>query len=451
MSLTFPFSEIEKYTEEIKKYLIITPKQKSHTEYASQEPVKFYEIFAKDGIKYIKLPYFFTRCIFKKDLFNVSHSLEVSKFIGELREEQVEIFKQAYDQITTKKTTSLFLSTGTGKTFLSSYMTYKLKCITLILIHLKTLAGQWALTYLKNMPEIEDNILVVCDELNDSLKFMKKCKDPKVIICTVGSTHKIPENILKTVELLIIDEGQCFTSQSRVKGMLCVTNCYIMVNTATPDSKEDGTYDGVKMLVGNHFVKYERKKEMDVFIFNTGIVFENKNGYVNLVTELSESPERNEFIIKLIEANLDRKIMVVCYRKKHCELLYNTLKDNGHSVALLYEKVSSYKDAKILIVSYSKGSIGFDEETKCENFIGHSDLLIDLGTHAKIAPFKQLIGRVRISNPFIVFLNDRHSTINSHMTEMRKWCKELNSNIYEIKYKEDINLNLKTHKESQTK
>jgi len=440
MSVQIKYSDLTKIQKDIiKKHLII----KSKPKYKESKVIEI-RFFIIEGDT-IFLPYWFSKCLFRKDFFtNTFGSLDIKEFKGELREEQVSIFEEAFSQITKFRTTSLFVSTGTGKTFISTYMSHKLKCITLVLIHLGTLAKQWLKSYLDVMPELEGRILVICKDVE---KEYTKCESPLIVICMINSTHKLPQNIIDSIEFLVIDEAHCFTTEKRLLRLLKVTTNnlrYIQINTATPNSKEDGTYDSIKMLVGSHFIEYKTKKIFNTFIINTELHFLSDGGYVNLMNDVFENSKRNDIVLKLVKDNLDRKIIIVGYRKEHCKFLYEELVKRGFDTSLYYDKNKTYKDAKILIVSYSKVSTGFDEKNKAEDFMNHSDMMIDLSSHAKKGPMQQIIGRIMRTDkiPYVVFLNDRNSTINSHMTKMRRWCRELNGEIHEIKISKFSKLNL---------
>ena len=83
----------------------------------------------------------------------------------------------------------------------------------------------------------------------------------------------------------------------------------------------------------------------------------------------------------------------------------------------------------------SKMGVGFDEANFCDDYDGKpSDLLIITQSFKSWPMFEQVRGRgMRADTPTVVYLNDKHSITRRHMSIIRKWIRETNGEIVELK------------------
>ena len=79
--------------------------------------------------------------------------------------------------------------------------------------------------------------------------------------------------------------------------------------------------------------------------------------------------------------------------------------------------------------------VGFDEANFCADYDGKpSDLLIVTQTFKSWPSFEQVRGRgMRADKPTVVYLNDKHKITRRHMTIMRKYFRQTNGEIKELR------------------
>ena len=127
--------------------------------------------------------------------------------------------------------------------------------------------------------------------------------------------------------------------------------------------------------------------------------------------------------------------MIASPRIKHCNTLYQKVEELGEHAAKLYGTIKNYKTSRILIGTTSKMGVGFDEANFCDDYDGKpSDLLIITQSFKSWPMFEQVRGRgMRAETPTVVYINDKHGITKRHMTTMRKWIRETNGSIIELK------------------
>ena len=252
-----------------------------------------------------------------------------------------------------------------------------------------------------------------------------------------GRIDKIPQEIKDDIGCLIIDEAHCFCSPSKVKPMLSFSPKYIIAETATP-IKDNGMHTMIQSICGTHYIRKTSSKPFKFYIVNTKLNFQtesDKNPFGDLLTQQSESNERNKIILDLLEANKKYKTIIITSRKNHCKFLHEKLAEKGLESSELYGSKKNYKAKNILIGTGSKMGVGFDEANYCDDYDGNpSDLLLILYTFASWAPFEQVRGRgMRSENPKLVMFKDEHNITKKHFRNIKKWVKESNGEIIEIK------------------
>ena len=127
--------------------------------------------------------------------------------------------------------------------------------------------------------------------------------------------------------------------------------------------------------------------------------------------------------------------MIASPRTKHCDDICDKITELGITPAKLYGTIKNYKTSSVLVGTTSKMGVGFDEANFCDDYDGKpSDLLIVTQTFKSWPMFEQVRGRgMRADTPTVVYLNDKHSITRRHMSIMRKWIRETNGEIIELK------------------
>lgn len=434
MSVVFDLSTFPvEMQKRIDKMLTFTPIQnksfnKSFSFEASLEPVKCYYTENKK----VHLPYRFA-CTLLNKVFNMEKFPPISpdkslEFKGKLLSRQEEPYEQALEHLKRYNTTTIALYPGFGKTFLGCMLSHRLNRITCVLVHRENVGKQWIKSFKTYIPDIKDEDLWY---VNDKVK-----PKAKIMICMAGRTDKIPTEMRKSVGTLIIDEAHCFCSTSRIKPLLSFSPRFTIVETATP-IKDNGMHKITQSIAGTHFIQKISNKPYKCYIIQTNINFvtESKNPFTDLVSQQCESEERNKIIQNIIKDNPNKKTMIASPRTKHCDDICSSIEELGITPAKLYGTIKNYKTSSVLVGTTSKMGVGFDEANFCDDYDGRpSDLLIITQTFKSWPMFEQVRGRgMRADTPTVVYLNDKHSITRRHMGIMRKWVKETNGEIIELK------------------
>ena len=434
MSVVFDLSKLSpELQEKIDKYLTFVPEevqkfQKSFYTPETTSPVKAYY---SEGGK-VHVPYRFACSIFKK-IFNMGEYPKMfetkPEFVGKLLARQVEPFKESIEYIKKYNTCTIALYPGFGKTFIGCMLTHKLNKITCVLVHRENVGKQWIKSFKTYIPSLKDEDLWYVDN--------KVKPNAKIMVCMAGRTDKIPAQLRKAVGTLIVDEAHCFCTASRIKPLLSFSPRFTIAETATP-VKDNGMHKVIQSIVGMHYVKKISNKPYKCYIFQTNLEFHpiGQNPYTDLVTQQCESEDRNKIIQHIIKDNLDKKMIIASPRTKHCDDLCELSRELDQEPSKLYGSIKNYKTSKILIGTTSKMGVGFDEANFCDDYDGiPSNLLIITQTFKSWPSFEQVRGRgMRADSPIVVYLNDKHSITKRHIGIMRKWVRETNGEIIEIKY-----------------
>jgi late competence protein required for DNA uptake (superfamily II DNA/RNA helicase) len=450
MSVVFNLKELNNdISNKIAKILTFTPKnnlqkfQKFNSYTPSEEKIRMY--YTTEGVTH--LPYYFS-CMFFKKKFHLDKTYPNiyedpnGKFTGKLLDRQKEPFKEAIKYLKQHNTVTIALYPGFGKTFMGVMLSWYLNKLTCVLVHRDNVGKQWVKSFKQYFSEFNDEDVWFVDN--------KIKENAKILVCMDGRTDKIPQEMKDKIGVLIIDEAHCFCAPSKVKPLLSFSPKYIIAETATP-KKDNGMEKVIQSICGTHYIQKISSKPYHFFIIQTNLEYEMenvKNIFQELVTKQTTSKERNQIILNILKENQQYKTIVAGNRKEHCKLLHSSLEEMGLESSELYGTIKNYKTRNILLGTGSKMGVGFDEANFCDDYDGRpSDLLIMLYTFASWAPFEQVRGRgMRAEKPNVVIFNDRHPITKKHMTQIRKWVRETNGIIIELKLDKMESFNLDNYK-----
>jgi hypothetical protein len=435
-------------SRKIDKLLTFIPKTpkflKSQNFSAPETPIKMY--YSHNGK--VNVPYFFACNFFKKKFHNDLEYPNIyedpnGKFTGKLLERQREPFKEALKYLKKCNTVTIALYPGFGKTFMGVMLSWYLNKLTCVLVHRDNVGKQWVKSFKQYFSDFSDEDVWFVDG--------KVKEGAKILVCMDGRTDKIPPMMRKRIGTLIIDEAHCFCAPSKVKPLLSFSPKYTIAETATP-TKDNGMEKMIQSICGSHYIQKISNKPYYFFILDTKLEYEiegSSNIFTELVNKQTTSPERNQIILDILKENQQYKTIVAGNRKDHCKLLHSRLAELGLESSELYGSIKNYKTRNILLGTGSKMGVGFDEANFCDDYDGRpSDLLIMLYTFASWAPFEQVRGRgMRAEHPNVVVLNDKHPITRKHMTQIRKWVRETNGKIVELKIDKMESFNLDDYKE----
>jgi hypothetical protein len=389
------------------------PKSK-YNRAAQPEPVLFY----RNDNDVIHLPY-----LFAASLLQICPNIDINfprvtiDFTGKLRENQISVESESWDQLQSLGTSTIGVDPGFGKTVLGAKLSSRAKLLTVVFVHREILTVQWKKTF-------EDNtnagVWVVGDKNPPSA-----CD---VIICMDTRWNLIPKHMRDMVGFLIIDEAHAFCTPTHVDALLAFHPKYILAETATLE-RDDGMHAMIIAICGDHGVYRENNKPFAVIKINTNTKPVRKLNYQGgvdwaalvRVTLLDE--RRNKIILNLVAANPNNTVLILTSLVDHAMLLNECLVKMGISCDYMCGNRKSYNDCRVLVGTTSKIGTGFDQATACPNYSGKRfDLLILSCSIKKYAMLVQNVGRVfRADYPTIMHLVDNDDIYKNHWYKARRW------------------------------
>ena len=387
------------------------------------EPISFYEVQSNQ----IYLPITFGKKLFKKEIeegkLNLPEHPDLRfQFTKELFTHQQPIAQQALDLLQKEKTVLLNLFTGFGKTIMGAFLSANLKKRTLVLSTQSILPKQW-----------EETFTTFTDakvEVYDGSKKKFPSSDSQIVICTSGVLKNLPEEIRKTFGTILLDEVHSFCTRTRIYTTLLLEPTYIIAETATFE-RPDGGEIMMRSVIGYNDVVVPLKKKFNVYAVETGViptVMLDRSGkmiWSKYVSSLVQDEFRNDLIVSWIEKNQHRKILVLTDRKEMIENISKRLENKGMEHDFLFGSKKKYKDTKILLGTWAKIGVGFDEKNACENFSGmRIDLVFLLFSTKQAWLVEQSVGRGFRSNmPAVVDFIDNHPTSKNHFANRQRWYR----------------------------
>ena len=347
-------------------------------------------------------------------------------FKGKLREEQETIAEPSFQQLVQNGSVILNLPTAFGKTVLGSWLATKIKSLLVAVIYPNTiLETQWYKTFttLTNA----DVWIVGKPYPSDGFH---------VVLSTIDGMHSIPKEIRDNVGVLIVDEAHLFLTQRRVHRLLQFSPRFIIALTATL-KKENQLHEILFRFCSPETITVENSKEYDVIRVMTRITSEikmNVDGnadWMSLSKDLAESEERNRLAVEWIQklvVERHRKVLVLTNLRDHVYYLHKLVKEIGITTEFHCGNKKSYNDAQVLIGSWEKLGVGFDEALACPDFGGVPlNCLLILFSLKTLPLLEQLIGRVfRSQCPLVVEFVDNNPICIRHARERRKLYDDRN-------------------------
>lgn len=247
-------------------------------------------------------------------------------FNGKLRPFQ----RIAADDMLAKDFGTLSSATGSGKTIMALYMVAQRKQPTLIIVHTKDLASQWA-------KRIESFLDIAIEKVG-IIGGGKTVIGEKITVALVQSLYKCVEDIGGHVGFLIVDECHRCPSRTFTEAVTGFDARYMLGLSATPWRR-----DKLSKLIFWHLgdVHHEvNKKQLvkngdvlpaEVIIRNTDFkpYYDSVKEYSKMLSELTADTDRNILIASDVaqEAAKNSGIcLVLSDRKAHCENLQSLLK-----------------------------------------------------------------------------------------------------------------------------
>jgi len=341
-------------------------------------------------------------------------------FKGTLRNYQIPIQENIYQQLLKHQTCVVNLRTAFGKTILAAELACRLKLKVVVIVHLKTLLIQWVNCFSKY---VEGNCIVV----------EKKTKNfnSDILICMIERVKYIPKNILEDIGFVIIDEVHELCTENRIHNILQFQPKYIIAETATFE-KDNGLHILIEHICGNHIVEVKNNIPYIIHPIYTKTIgkkeINHKNDRLNwslLLKSITYNEIRNQLVInqvkKVMDDNNNNKIIIIDYYVDHIKSLSNELNEIGYKTDYLEQSKVTYDKSPILIGTLSKIGTGFDVSTYCNDATFTFNILFIITPVKKKYKLIQLIGRIlRSPNPIVYFFVDQQDNILKNHWEISK-------------------------------
>ncbi len=247
-------------------------------------------------------------------------------FKGKLRPFQ----QVAVEEMLARDFGTLSSATGSGKTIMALYMIAQRKQPTLIIVHTKELASQWA-------DRIEAFLGITTEKIG-IIGGGKKVVGEEITIALVQSLYKCVEDVAEHIGFLVVDECHRCPSRTFTEAVTGFDARYMLGLSATPWRR-----DKLSKLIFWHLgdVHHEVDKR---YLVKTGDVlpaeiiiretsfkpyYDPVNEYSKMLSELTADTERNVLIASDVAretASNDGICLVLSDRKAHCENLRALLK-----------------------------------------------------------------------------------------------------------------------------
>jgi superfamily II DNA or RNA helicase len=155
----------------------------------------------------------------------------------------------------------LCLKPGQGKTKTAETLALNLGRVTLVLVHMNDLLGQWTRTFEKDFPGIK--VAILHGVL--SKKKIQESSQADVIITTYQTLHtgNITARMLKNVGTVIMDEAHHLPANTFRKAM-CLANCKYRISLTGTPARKDGMEKISHLEMGP--ITFERKPIRDFTI-----------------------------------------------------------------------------------------------------------------------------------------------------------------------------------------
>lgn len=335
------------------------------------------------------------------------------EFKGTLRDNQISIKNELFNQIQKKGSSIISAYPGCGKTCIAIYTAKNLRVKTMIIVNRIVLIQQWKQSIIKFCGD-KDLVQIVTG------KTKKLNENSFFYIMNAQNVSKHPISFYKTIGFLCIDECHLIMAEQLSKCMLHVCPRYVIGLSATPYRK-DGLNQLIDLYFGNHKIHRDLNREHKVYKVITQFTpkevkspFTGKINWGSILDQQANDISRNNLILSILKKYKERNFLVLCKRIKQGEYLIEQLKEMGESVTSLLGKQQTFDvSSRILIGTASKAGVGFDHP-KLDALLLAGDIK---------SYFIQYLGRVlRTPNvvPIIFDLVDNNNTLKSHFYSRRK-------------------------------
>jgi superfamily II DNA or RNA helicase len=373
-------------------------------------PPKYVYPYVIDQNNYIHLPFAYGfKITGKKRPIRQNFPQTSIEFIGQLREGQIEVKKEAISILSKKGNIMVSAYPGFGKTALSINISASIKFKTLIVVHRVVLINQW-----------EDSLKKFCpDTTIQKLTAKSKKKDADYYIINAINVPKLGNDFFSDIGTVIIDEAHLIMAEKLSQCMQNLHPRYLIGLTATP-YRPDGLNILLELYFGSYKIIRKLYRKHTVYRINTGFsprVELTKTGRVNwnvILDDQANNVTRNEIIIDILKKHNNRDFMVLTKRISQAEYLLKRLKEEDEKVTTLIGSQQDFNpDARILIGTVGKIGVGFDHDKL-------NALLLAGDVEEYFIQYLGRVFRTKEVEPIIFDIVDKNGILERHFSTRRK-------------------------------
>jgi superfamily II DNA or RNA helicase len=357
-------------------------------------------------------------------------------FHGEMREYQNNIVNKYIDFVKDSGGGLLDVDPGKGKTVMALYIIAKLKKKTLVIVHKSFLLNQWIERIEQFLPDarvgkIQGQIIDIED------------KDIVIGMLQSLSQKTYPESMFDCFGLSVYDETHHLGAEVFSRCMMKTMTNYTLGLSGTMQRK-DGLTKVFKMFLGDviHKEKTDTTEhkvivkainyKVDDDEFNE-IKYDYRGNplYSTMISKLCSYNHRSEFILKVLETELEQnpeqQIMILAHNKSLITYLYKAIEHRniatvGYYIGGMKEadlKISESK--KVIIATYAMASEGLDIKTLSS--------LIMASPKTDVCQSVGRILRTKHSSPMVIDIIDSHDIFEKQWQKRRQYYIKQKYNI----------------------
>jgi superfamily II DNA or RNA helicase len=268
----------------------------------------------------------------------------------------------------------LSLPCGFGKTILALYFISMLKKKTIVVVHKEFLMNQWI-----------DRIKFAVPDAKIGIVQGDKCEivESDIIIGMLQtlSMRDFPENTFDEIGHVIIDECHRIPSRVFSRALMKINSNYMLGLSATPNRK-DGLTKVLKYYIGD--IIYSVKSfDKNIVKVNRYLLKSNNENYNNeilnymgkvqmasMINNISTCQNRTKLImekvLKELNENENRQILILSDRREHLEDMYKMSIEGGNESVGYYvggmkkEKLKESEACKLILGTYPMAKEGLD-------------------------------------------------------------------------------------------
>lgn len=292
------------------------------------------------------------------------------QFTGQLRTEQQMAVSAYLESETGGGIINLFC--GGGKTVIALYIASHLKLKTMIIVHKEFLLNQWRERIAQFTPNV--SVGLIKGKTTD-------IDGHQIVLASLQSLSmkEYAQDSFDGFGLLIVDECH-HTSAEVFSRALGKVTCKHALGLSATLNRKDGLSKVFKWFLGDVvFKSTKRADHVDVMIkeyYNPDPDYSREH-YITLqkpnmsrmINNICAFKERNELmvaeIVKVVEAEPARRILLLSDRRSHLDALWAMLKEANISAVTYYGGVKQEvlaMDVQVILATYAIASEGYDQQ-----------------------------------------------------------------------------------------